>query len=190
MHLQIHGKQIDVGAALRSHSEAKLSALVEKYFERGSSGTVTYSRDGINFRCDILVHLASGLTLQVAGTAIDAHGALDEALGRLESRLKRYLSRLKRHHRERGEPISAVAAPDYVIEDGSENDTGPTEPVIVAELTSDLKFLTVGEAVLQMNLLDAQALLFRNRGNDRLNLVYRRNDGHIGWIDPPEANRK
>jgi len=189
MHLQIHGKQIDIGAALRSHSEAKLTALVEKYFDRGSSGSITYARDGFAFRCDALVHLVSGMALQSTGSAADAYGALDQTLDRLETRLKRYLSRLKRHHKERGEPTETVTAPDYILRESEDVEATGAEPVIVAELTAEVKFLTVGEAVLQMNLLDAPALLFRNRGNGRLNLVYRRNDGHIGWIDPPEAKR-
>lgn len=189
MHLQIHGKQIDIGAALRSHSEAKLTALVEKYFDRGSSGAITYARDGHTFRCDALVHLVSGMTLQATGSAVEAYGALDQTLDRLETRLKRYLSRLKRHHKERGEPTDTITAPDYTLRESDDVETTSAEPVIIAELTTELKLLTVGEAVLQMNLLEAPALLFRNRGNSRLNLVYRRNDGAIGWIDPPEAKR-
>ncbi len=189
MHLQIHGKQIDIGAALRSHSEDKLGALVEKYFDRGSSGSLTFSRDGYTIRCDALVHLVSGMSLQASASATEAYGALDQTLDRLETRLKRYLSRLKHHHKERGEPTEIVTAPDYVLQESDDVETTSAEPIIVAELTAELKFLTVGEAVLQMNLLDAPALLFRNRANSRLNLVYRRNDGHIGWIDPPETKR-
>lgn len=187
MHLQILGRQIDIGAALRGQSESKLRALVEKHFDRTARGAVTFARDGANFRCDALVHLASGMTLQASGAAGDAYGALDQALDRLETRLKRYLSRLKRHHKERGETAVSQIAPDYVIRDSEDIETAGGEPAIVAELTTEVKVLTVGEAVLQMNLIDAPALLFRNRGSRRLNLVYRRNDGHIGWIDPPEA---
>jgi ribosomal subunit interface protein len=189
MHLQIHAKQIDIGAALRSHTEAKLEALVGKYFDRGWSGIVTFSRDGPDFRCESVVHLASGMTLQSSGAAVEAYGALDQSLDRLESRLKRYLGRLKRHHKESASPIETVTAPHYVIKEAEEAETASLDPIIVAELTAEVKLLTVGGAVLQMNLLDLPALLFRHRASGRLNLVYRRADGHIGWVDPPEARR-
>ena len=190
MHLQIHGKQIDIGAALREHTEAKLGALVEKYFDRATSGTVTYSRDGQYIRCDGLLHLASGMTLQTSGQAGEPYGALDQTLDRLETRLKRYMSRLKHHHKESRGPIETSTAPDYVIRDSQEHEAPSLEPVIIAELTAEIKRFTVGEAVLQMNLLEVPALFFRNRGSGRLNLVYRRSDGHIGWIDPPDQQTK
>jgi ribosomal subunit interface protein len=190
MHLQIHGKQIDIGAALREHTEAKLAALVGKYFDRATSGTVTYSRDGQSIRCDGLLHLASGMTLQTSGHAAEPYGALEQTLDRLETRLKRYMSRLKHHHKESRGPIETSTAPDYVIQDSEEHEAPSLEPVIIAELTAEIRRLTVGEAVLQMNLLEAPALFFRNRGNGRLNLVYRRSDGHIGWIDPPDERTK
>ncbi|MFO1187139.1 MAG: ribosome-associated translation inhibitor RaiA [Alphaproteobacteria bacterium] len=186
MHLQIHGKQIDIGAALREHTEAKLGALVEKYFDRATSGTITYSRDGNDIRCDAHVHLASGMMLQTSGQASEPYGALDQTLERLETRLKRYMSRLKHHHKESRGPIEASTAPDYVIQDREGHEPLTLEPVIIAEMTAEIKRFTVGEAVLQMSLLEMPALFFRNRGNGRLNLVYRRSDGHIGWIDPPD----
>ena len=190
MHLQVHGKQIDVGDALRTHTTDKLSALVAKYFDREAHGTVTYSREGGSFVCDALLHLPSGMNLQASAQSHEVYGAFDEAAARLESRLKRYVGRLKRHHKERTGPIETVTASAYVIEGEKESDSEGIEPVIIAELTAEIRNLTVGEAVLQMNLQDVQALMFRNRGNDRLNLVYRRSDGHIGWIDPPEIVRK
>jgi ribosomal subunit interface protein len=186
MHLQIHGKQIDVGAALRSHTEERLAAAVAKYFDRGANGTVTYSRENQNFRCDCLVHLSSGLNLQTSGTGADARAALDTSLERLEKRLRRYTRRLKSHRAE--EPVEAVTAQAYVIEDVEEDigkEPESLEPVIIAELTTDVRSLTVGEAVMQLNLSDAAALMFRNRGTGRYNMVYRRSDGNIGWIDPP-----
>jgi ribosomal subunit interface protein len=189
MQLQIHGKQIDIGAALRTHTEAKMGALLGKYFDRGSNGTVTYSRDGHEIRCDGLVHLVSGMTLQTSGAAAEPYGALEQTLDRLETRLKRYLSRLKRHHKDNREPMEIVSAPDYVLKESEDSEPEGLEPVIIAEVTSQVKNLTVGDAVLQMNLLDVPAMLFRNRGNGRLNLVYRRPDGHIGWIDPPDEKR-
>lgn len=187
MRLQVHGKQIDVGAALRTHAQDRLSALLAKYFGGEADGTVTFSREAHWFRCDCHVHLSSGMALQASANAGDAYAAFDEVAERLEKRLRRYNRRLKDHHAAR-QPVETFVAPAYVLEDTgeeAEEPAGPAEPVVIAEMTTDVKRLTVGEAVMQMNLVGVPALLFRNRGNDRLNLVYRRSDGHIGWVDPP-----
>ena len=193
MHTQVHGKQIDVGAALRGETESRIAAIVAKHFDRDASGTVTYSRENHDFRCDCLVHLASGLNLQTGATAQDARAALDATLTRLEKRLRRYKRRLKDHRAKSASPVETVTAQAYVIEDlGDDSGEEPAnlEPVIIAETTSAVTSLTVGEAVMQMNLSDSPALMFRHRGTGRLNMVYRRHDGNIGWIDPPAGQAR
>lgn len=190
MHVQVHGKQIDIGSALRSATEESVSASVAKYFDRDASATVTYSKENHAFSCDCFLHLASGLTLQTSGIAGDAHIALDLALTRLEKRLRRYKRRLKDHHGKAEAPIETVMATDYVIDDETESvgeEPASLDPVIVAELKSEVRSLTVGEAVMHMNLSDLPALLFRNRGTGSFNMVYRRRDGNIGWVDPASA---
>ena len=189
MHLNIHGKQVDIGAALREQTESKLETLIEKHFPAGWSATVTYSKEAGDFRCDAYVHLNSGMNLQASATANTAYTALEGTSNRLEKRLRRYMRRLKDHHAAQETPIETVAAPAYVIEANVETDETPEpeslEPVIIAEMSADVKSLTVGEAVMQLDLQDTPAILFQNRGNGRLNMVYKRNDGNIGWIDPP-----
>jgi len=192
MHVQVHGRQIEIGNALRGTTEAKIGISVEKYFDRDASAIVTYSKANHEFRCDCHVHLASGLTLQTEGSAADAHIALDLALARLEKRLRRYKRQLK-DHRSKVLQVETVTATDYVIDDETESvGEEPTslDPVIIAELKSEVRSLTVGEAVMHMNLLDLPALLFINRGTDGFNMVYRRRDGNIGWVDPaPRSER-
>lgn len=189
MNLNIHGKQVDIGTALREQTEDKFESLVEKHFPSGWSGTVTFSKEAGSFRCDGHIHLFSGMSLQASAVADSAYTALEGASNRLEKRLRRYMRRLKDHHAAQETPIETYAAPAYVIEPSADSDevTEPEtlEPVIIAEMSADVKSLTVGEAVMQLDLQDTPAILFQNRGTGRLNMVYRRNDGNIGWIDPP-----
>ena len=193
MHIQIHGKQVDVGSALRRATEDKITSSVGKYFDRDANATVTFSKESQEFSCDCLVHLSSGLTIQTSGAADDAHVALDLALTRLEKRLRRYKRRLKDHHAKAASQIETVTATDYVISDKTESvseEPASLDPVIVAELKSEVLSLTVGEAVMHMNLSDLPALLFINRGTGSFNMVYRRRDGNIGWVDPAARSKR
>ena len=187
MRTQVHGKQIDVGSALRVATEEKVASSVAKYFDRDANATITYSKENHEFLCDCLVHLASGLTVQTSGAANDAHVARDLALERLEKRLRRYRRRLKDHHAKAQAPVETVIATDYVIDDETESvgeEPASLDPMIIAELKSEVRSLTVGEAVMHMNLSDLPALLFINRGTGGFNMVYRRRDGNVGWVDP------
>ena len=192
MRIQVHGKQIDVGSVLRQVTEEKIAASTAKYFDGDASATVTYSRQSPDFSCDCLVHLSSGLTLQANGCANDAHVALDLAITHLEKRLRRYKRRLKDHHVRPRAQVETVIATDYVIDDETESvgeEPASLDPMIIAELKSEVRSLTVGEAVMHMNLSDLPALLFINRGTGAFNMVYRRRDGNVGWVDP-EARAK
>ena len=192
MQIQVSGKQIDIGDALRSHVAASLDNIVSKYFGDSVDGSVTFSRDGFEYRADCQVHLRSGMTLQAQGRATDIYASFDVAVERMETRLRRYKTRLKGHH-QRAERAPEQMAQSFVIAGESDGEEPQSlEPLIVAEAPSIVRTLSVGEAVMQLNLSDAPVLLFRNAASGALNVVYKRSDGNVGWIDPSfdPANRK
>jgi len=189
MHIQVNGKHIDIGGALRQHVEERLAERVFKYFDRPVDSQVTFAKDGHEYRADCAVHLSTGMNLLTHGKSTDIYGSFDMAVDRLEKRLRRYKRRLKDHHSRAGQAPS-FEAPSYVLadEDEQENEAGERQPVIIAEETARVLTCTVGEAVMQMDLTDAPVVLFRNSAHGRLNIVYRRPDGHVGWVDPaPDA---
>lgn len=196
MFIQVSGKQIDIGEALQTHVEERLAETVEKYFSRPSSATVVFSPEGPFYRCDCQIHLASGMIGHAHGTSQDIYGSFDETLERLEKQVRRYKRRLKDHQKTRAGGIPFVEAPSYVISSGSAEEQQGTdepetlEPVIVAETTTDIREFTVGEAVMQLELSSAPAILFRNSAHGGLNMVYRRPDGNIGWVDPDGRDRR
>jgi ribosomal subunit interface protein len=184
MSLRISGKNLDVGDAFRGHVEARVGDAVRKYFDGGFTGHVTLEREGSGFKSDCAIHLDTGVVLQSDGRAQDAHQSFDRAAERIEKRLRRYKRRLKDHHAPRRE--EAVQAATYVIAalDEDEEVAPDYAPAIIAEGTTELDTLTVGGAVLAMDLADRAVLVFRNAGHGGINVVYRRDDGNIGWIDP------
>ncbi len=189
MHIQVNGKHIDVGESLSAHVEEQLTAAVSKYFDRPADAVVTFSKDGHNFRCDSTVHLATGLKAQSSATAGDIYAAFDQGATRIEKQIRRYKRRLKDHHNKRANPVDAIEAAAYVL-DAQTNEAEEPEtlqPVIVAEMKHPVQVLSVGEAVMQMEFADKAFLMFRHDTTDRVNLVYRREDGNIGWIDPVSA---
>jgi ribosomal subunit interface protein len=190
MRIQVSGKQIDIGEALRSHSEEKLLEILEKYAERPVDAAVVFSRDAHEYCADASVHLSTGLTAQAKAKASDIYAALDGAVDRMEKQLRRYKRRLKDHHRSREAPVQAVAEPSYILSGGEQDETEPEDlqPVIVAEMETRVQSLSVGEAVMQMELQGAPLLVFRNTSHGGVNVVYRRDDGNIGWIDPRNAS--
>jgi len=192
MEIQISGKQIDIGDALRVYVTDKLNAGVTKYFDRPVDAHVAFAREGQEFRADVSVHLSSGISLQTSGQTGEIYSAFDMAIERLETRLRRYKRRLKDHHNTNKDPFPAMMAQSYVIQPDDENgeERDGLQPVIIAEDTTDIKTLSVGEAVMQMDLQEAPVLLFKNAANEGLNMVYRRPDGNIGWVDPQNGARK
>lgn len=188
MRIQVSGKQIDIGDALRSHVEDKVADVVAKYAERPVEAVVTFSRDRHEFIADIAVHLSTGLTVQAKARADEIYACFDGATERMEKQVRRYRRRLKDHHRHRENPIEATEAPSYILASNEEqHDTPEPEtltPIIVAEMETRVPYLSVGEAVMQMELAGAGMLVFRNDAHGGVNVVYRRDDGHIGWIDP------
>ncbi len=191
MTLRISGKSIRVGEALRGRIGERTEEVLRKYFDGNFSGHITLSKDGFGFRTDCALHLDSGITLEADSNAPDAYASADQALLMIEKRLRRYKSRLKdRSARKAAAEAAAFAgldAPSYVIEAPAEGEDEVTgySPVIIAEATTALKRLSVSEAVMELDLTGAPCLVFQHGSSGRVNIIYRRADGNVGWIDPP-----
>jgi ribosomal subunit interface protein len=188
MSFRVSGKNIDIGEALRGRIGERVAEALGKYFDGGYSGHATVAKDGFGFRTECAVHLDSGITLQAEATAADAYASADQAAIRIEKRLRRYKRRLRDRQATRPDGPADVTVPSYVIEappDEGDDEVAEFAPVIIAESTTALKRLSVSEAVLELDLTGAAVLVFRHAGHGRVNIVYRRADGHIGWIDPP-----
>lgn len=189
MQLSIQGRQIDVGDALRQHISDSLSAVLAKYFGEAIDASVTLSREGSDFGALISIHIGKGIRLEASEEAADIYPAFDLAAEKLAKRLRRYKRRLKDHHQKMQHAESAEAqqfiikAEELESDEESEVDLG-AEPAVIAELTSEIPNLTVSEAVMRLELTEEGALMFRNRAHGGLNMVYRRGDGNIGWVDP------
>ncbi|MCB5174833.1 MULTISPECIES: ribosome hibernation-promoting factor, HPF/YfiA family [Microvirga] len=188
MTLRVSGKNLDIGEALRSQVEARMAGALTKYFDGGYSGHVTVARDGTGFRTDCVVHLTSGMTLEASGAAGDAYASFDQSADRIEKRLRRYRQRLKNHPTATGRDTS-LEAPYAVFEAPTDEDVGEEayHPVVIAETMKPLHRASVSDAVMQLDLSGAAALVFIHAGTGRVNVVYRRGDGAIGWVDPPPA---
>lgn len=192
MRIQVNGKQLDVGDALRKHAEDKVAEVANKYAQRPVEALITFSKDRHEFISDTSIHLSTGMTAQAKARAGDVYGALDGSVERIEKQLRRYKRRLKDHHKKREKPIEVVGADAYILESTVEEDDhdepASLQPVIIAEMETSMPSLSVGEAVMQMELAGAPVLVFRNDSHGRVNVVYRRDDGHVGWVDPRQVN--
>ena len=187
MRYQISGKQIDIGEALQTHVKTELNEVVQKYAERPTDANVIFSRSAHEYVCEATIHLSTGLTATAKAHDHEIYAAFENCAEKMEKQLRRYKRRLKDHHRERAEPVELYGASSYILAseeqaDDSEPDT--LQPIIVAEMQTQIPALSVGEAVMQMELAGAPVLIFRKEGKNGLNVVYRREDGNIGWIDP------
>lgn len=196
MTLRISGKSINVGDALRGRVSERTDEVLRKYFDGNYSGHITLSKDGFGFRTDCALHLDSGITLEADSNAADAYASADQALLQIEKRLRRYKSRLKdrsarKAHAENQAMAELTAptldAPSYILEapDHEDDADGGYDPVIIAELTRSLKRLSVSEAVMELDFTGAAVVVFQHGSTGRLNIVYRRGDGNVGWVDPP-----
>ena len=188
MRYQISGKQIDIGEALQTHVKDRLGAAVGKYSDRPTDATVIFSKSGSEFVCEATVHLSTGLTASAKGHAHEIYAAFDASSEKMEKQLRRYKRRLKDHHRDRQEPVESLGAPMYVLAGhaSGDDDQEPEglQPIIIAEMETKIPSLSVGEAVMQMELSGAPVLVFRNEKHSGVNVVYRREDGNVGWVDP------
>jgi ribosomal subunit interface protein len=195
MQVQVSGKHVDVGEALRTRISDDLLNAIGKYFERGGDADVVLSRDGHGFRVDCAVKLASGQQLQSHGLGVDAHGAFGQALDKIETRIRRYKRRLKSHS-VAAEAKAAEVAASYVLRAPDDVDLDdwdepadsaghhPPAAVVIAESQEELRTMTVSMAVMDLDLTEQPAIVFRNVAHGGLSVVYRRSDGNIGWIDP------
>jgi|Transcript_6659 ribosomal subunit interface protein len=187
MRYKISGKQIDIGEALQTHVKTELGTVVAKYAERPTDANVVFSKSAHEFVCEATVHLSTGLTAQAKAHATEIYAAFEACNEKMEKQLRRYKRRLKDHHRDRSEPVEILGASSYILaSDEAETESEPEtlQPIIVAEMETDIQSLSVGEAVMQMELAGAPVLVFRNESKNGVNVVYRREDGNIGWIDP------
>jgi ribosomal subunit interface protein len=193
MYVQVSGKHVAVGEALRERVTDEILTSIGKYFERGGDADVVVSRDGHSFRVDCAVALASGQQLQSHGLGGDAHSAFDAALSKIETRIRRYKRRLKSHSVAASAKVAETAAlyvlraPETAeLESGwdDEDGAGPPAAMIIAETEEPLNTMTVSMAVMQLDLTESQTIVFRNAAHGGLSVVYRRPDGNIGWIDP------
>ena len=186
MKYQISGKQIDIGDSLTTHVKQELGAAVSKYADRPTDAQVVFSRNAHEYVCETVVHLSTGLTAQASAHAVEIYAAFDQCVERMEKQLRRYKRRLKDHHKDRVNPVEVLGAASYILaaEEGSDDEPESLQPMIIAEMETKVATFSVGEAVMQMELSDAPVLVFRNEKTNGVNVVYRRQDGNIGWIDP------
>lgn len=202
MQVQVSGKHVDVGEALRSRIESELTDGIEKYFERGGDADVVVSKEGAQFRIDAFVTLASGQYIVGHSYGGDAHSAFDGLLQKVEKRVRRYKRRLKDHHDGAGGglgpeatemafervPITVLRSPEQVEDEDfgvvGRSGEGPPPAMVVAETEREIRTMTVGMAVLELDLTDYPVVIFRNAAHGGLSVVYRRPDGNVGWVDP------
>ncbi|MFZ1774479.1 MAG: ribosome-associated translation inhibitor RaiA [Rhizobiaceae bacterium] len=186
MSLRISGKHMDIGDSFRARIEERVAEAVEKHFAGGYSGSVTVEKNGSRFTADCHLHLTSGMTLQAKGDAQDPMPAFDAAAERIEKRLRRYKRRLKSHNAgsDRSEPIDMAYSVLEPLADTDEDMPADFAPAVVAETTLALRSQSVAAAVIELDAKDSPVHVFRNGASGQINIVYRRPDGNIGWIDP------
>ncbi len=188
MRYQISGRHIDIGNALQTHVKDELASVVQKYAERPTEAIVVFSKNAHEFVCEATVHLSTGLNAQAKAHDNEIYASFDKCAEKMEKQLRRYKRRLKDHHRDRAHPVELLDGATYILastDDQDEAETSTLQPMIIAEMETKIPSLSVGEAVMQMELAGAPVLVFRNEGKSSgINIVYRREDGNIGWIDP------
>jgi len=187
MRYQITGKQIDIGQALQTHVQSELDGVLSKYAGRPTDVNVVFSKSAHEYVCETIVHLSTGLTAQAKAHATEIYASFEGCSEKMDKQLRRYKRRLKDHHRERAQPVELSGAGSYILAstDDSDDSTETSDsPMIIAETEGKIPSISVGEAVMQMELGEAPVVVFHNEKQNRVNVVYRREDGNIGWIDP------
>lgn len=187
MRYQISGKQIDIGEALQNHVKSELNEVLQKYSQRPTDANIVFSRSAHEYVCETTIHLSSGLNAAAKAHATEIYAAFEACAEKMDKQLRRYKRRLKDHHKERAEPVELLGASSYILASDSDSDAqepDTLQPMIIAEMQTKVPTLSVGEAVMQMELSGDPVLLFRKEGQEGMNVVYRREDGNIGWIDP------
>lgn len=189
MQLSVKGKQLDVGDAMRTHIEDSLSRTLDKYFGDAIEVDVTLTREAHLYQATVSAHVGRNIRLQANGAAAEPYPAFDVAAERLSKRLRRHKRKLRDHGNSNGRDVETQLAQQYILSGDAESTEdegadGDAKPLIVAEMATDISNLTVGQAVMRMDLEDLPAMMFRNSSHGGLNMIYRRPDGNIGWIDP------
>jgi len=186
MRITITGRKLNVSNSLKEHIESRLEGSVKKYFTQTIDGDVTLSKNAHLFRADCKIHIGHGIYLQSSDEETEIYSAFDAAAEKMETRLRRYKRRITNHHKERGNAKENTAAAYNVVDMSDDKEIEPEGniPIIVAEMNMDIPDVTVSDAVMRLDLGELQTLMFRNSGHGRINVVYRRADGNIGWIDP------
>ena len=186
MDIRVSGHQMDTGEALKAHAADRLNTIVGKHFNRAMSSHVTFGKaPAAAFRCDIVTHVTNGLILKGAAVAADAHVALDQAADKIDTQLRRYKRRISDRH-EQAAHAARLEDAAYVVfaEAPIEQEVSADAPVVIAETRVDVPEATVSDAVMMLDLRNTNALLFKNAGSGTYNMVYRRGDGSIGWVEP------
>jgi ribosomal subunit interface protein len=187
MDIRVSGHQVETGEALQSHAGDRLNTIIQKYFNRALSSHVTFGRAPAGaFRCDIIMHVMQNLVLKGTGNAQDAHVALDQAAEKIDKQLRRYKRRLKDRSEQSAHAMAVEDASYVIFEERAEqvDELEADAPVVIAETRVDVPEATVSDAVMMLDLRNTTALLFKNAGTGRHNMVYRRGDGSIGWVEP------
>lgn len=188
MDIRVSGHQIDTGAALQEHASDRIGTIVDKYFSRAQSSTVTFGKAPSKaIDCDIVLHVSNGLILKSHGSAHDAHQAFDQAADKIEKQLRRYKRRLKDRHEQSAHAIREEEAAYTIFafeEPEAEEEVVVDAPPVIAETRVDIPECSVSDAVMMLDLRHTNALFFKNAGTGRHNMVYRRRDGSIGWVEP------
>lgn len=186
MALQVTGKNLDIGEALRTYVSDRIETIVDKFTGQAPSGHVRIEKAHGAFLTGCTIQLRSGLSLEARGEAGDAYASFDQTLGRLEKRLRRYRRRIKKHRGPAEGKPRDTEAPYYVIQSAEDEESEPEgdNPVVVAETQTVIRELSVSDAVMQLDMAEHPLLVFLNASHGRINIVYRRGDGNIGWIDP------
>ncbi len=190
MDIRVSGHQVDTGDALRTHVEDRLQALADKYFSRSISAHVTFGHGPHgSFSCDIVAHVMQGVILKGSGQGGEAHPAFDQAADRIETQLRRYMRRLKARHSAANGEIAAEVDAGYTVFQPvpDEEELNGNHPPVIAETRVDVPEASVSDAVMMLDLRNTNALLFKNSGTGAFNMVYRRGDGTIGWVEPQRA---
>ncbi|GGC04277.1 hypothetical protein GCM10011494_23410 [Novosphingobium endophyticum] len=188
MDIRVSGHQVDTGEALQAHVGERLTSIVDKYFNRALSSQVTFGKAPAGaFRCDIIMHVMQNLVLKATGLAHDAHLALDQAAEKIDKQLRRYKRRIKDRHEQVAHALAVEEAAYTIFEELPVEQTEEFDadaPVVIAETRVDVPEATVSDAVMMLDLRNTTALFFKNAGTGRHNMVYRRGDGSIGWVEP------
>lgn len=193
MDIRVSGHQVETGSALQEHVEDRLDGVIEKYFNRAISSNVTFGKaPGNAFSCDVVMHVMQGLVLKAQSEAHDAHQAADQAIAKIEKQLRRYKRRLTDRHSQAAHAVKEEEAAYRIFAaaepDSEDEEVGEDAPPIIAETTADIPEASVADAVMMLDLRDTSALFFKNAGTGRHNMVYRRRDGSVGWVEPRQDN--